>query len=498
MSSSHTLKLERLFRSTISPVDKNFITQALREAEKETRKLSVAIMSLERKRNELKERMERYRSLLSPIHRLPPEVLANIFTICGEDFNDIHPIKMPPAVAVSLVCGRWRSVALSTPFLWSSIRITFRNWEWGQHEKVARLTETYLSRSKTSPLHLKMDITCIDDGADVDITPALDVLVQNSSRWRTLDIICRPWVWQTSTLRGVRGRLSKLRHLRLSAFSDGEDDAADDLEIINTNIFDDCPDLHSLCLMPNSSDALSAIVLPWHQIQNLELESSEIRTAMLFITRCPNLQRVEFNNHNFIGMEEVDDVEVVTSSVKSLSISLYQSPQVFQVLTVPSLTSLEIGHLSFVRDLRPIEDCIRRSSCNLTSFKLGPAPVSCKQVLSLLSLMPKLQSLHIYEWDQPHLDRTQPYKIIADTFLHEFTRTSFLPQLRHLDLTAVEPLPQHAILDALASRCIPDGSEANVARLQSVSITTAQISSELLSLLESFSDVGVRMFVTIR
>ncbi|KAJ8073803.1 hypothetical protein PM082_012081 [Marasmius tenuissimus] len=52
----------------------------------EINRLKARITVLETMEEVLKEKMERYSSLLSPVHRMPPEILVEIFKLsCGKE-----------------------------------------------------------------------------------------------------------------------------------------------------------------------------------------------------------------------------------------------------------------------------------------------------------------------------------------------------------------------------------------------------------------------------
>ncbi|KAF9263925.1 hypothetical protein L218DRAFT_826234, partial [Marasmius fiardii PR-910] len=79
----------RLFRQTISIYERQAINQCILDAENDLKtyqekinRLMSAIIVLETSKDNVKEMIAKYRSLLSPIHRMPPEVLAYIFLFC--------------------------------------------------------------------------------------------------------------------------------------------------------------------------------------------------------------------------------------------------------------------------------------------------------------------------------------------------------------------------------------------------------------------------------
>ncbi|KAF9245224.1 hypothetical protein BU15DRAFT_41300 [Melanogaster broomeanus] len=91
------------------------------------------------------------RNALSPISRLPPEILATIFVHCARlyfgDFRLPCAWQVPPWVNVSYICRHWRDVALNCAPLWTFLFVSSQRW-----------TEELLSRSKMAPLKIRMDM----------------------------------------------------------------------------------------------------------------------------------------------------------------------------------------------------------------------------------------------------------------------------------------------------------------------------------------------------
>ncbi|TFK52183.1 hypothetical protein OE88DRAFT_1807139 [Heliocybe sulcata] len=67
--------------------------------------------------------METCTSLLSPIWKLPPELLGRIFWFTLPTADYVYMRKDSSPLLISQVCQFWREVALSTPELWSSISL---------------------------------------------------------------------------------------------------------------------------------------------------------------------------------------------------------------------------------------------------------------------------------------------------------------------------------------------------------------------------------------
>ncbi|KAF9458416.1 hypothetical protein BDZ94DRAFT_1240010 [Collybia nuda] len=84
------------------------------------------------------------RNALSPISRLPPELLCHIFAFASRNAETYR--EYPPSLAwvkVSHVCGYWREVSRNNPATWSHIPAFVLQW-----------TQEMLKRSKSSPLHV--------------------------------------------------------------------------------------------------------------------------------------------------------------------------------------------------------------------------------------------------------------------------------------------------------------------------------------------------------
>lgn len=97
------------------------------------------------------------RNALSPVSRLPDELLATVFILhaCQNHISEwakdtafsIAPVRVPPWVRVSYVCRRWRMVALGCPTLWTYVFFLSRKW-----------MTVLLRRSQMAPLRVRFDI----------------------------------------------------------------------------------------------------------------------------------------------------------------------------------------------------------------------------------------------------------------------------------------------------------------------------------------------------
>ncbi|KAK7054703.1 hypothetical protein VNI00_003166 [Paramarasmius palmivorus] len=101
------------------------IEDIIRKPEEEIHALNDKISQLQTKRDKLQSFVDSHRSLLSPVRRLPRDLLAEIFLQClPGDRLPIRSIGEAPLL-LTTVCHTWREVAITTPRLWRAIHFIF-------------------------------------------------------------------------------------------------------------------------------------------------------------------------------------------------------------------------------------------------------------------------------------------------------------------------------------------------------------------------------------
>jgi hypothetical protein len=88
-----------------------------------------------------RQRIAYQRFLLSPIHRLPPEILQSIFLAClPEGFIEANLNTAP--LLLCQICKYWWDVTLTLPLLWVSFKV--RHFSTGTCSPAFPLTELWL------------------------------------------------------------------------------------------------------------------------------------------------------------------------------------------------------------------------------------------------------------------------------------------------------------------------------------------------------------------
>ncbi|KAJ7643769.1 hypothetical protein FB45DRAFT_1052660 [Roridomyces roridus] len=95
----------------------------LQEPVAELARLDALISHLVAQKASLQVVVDSHRALLSPIRRIPEDVLREIFISCLPDDHDALIEVTEAPMLLGRICGLWRRVANSTPRLWSSVYI---------------------------------------------------------------------------------------------------------------------------------------------------------------------------------------------------------------------------------------------------------------------------------------------------------------------------------------------------------------------------------------
>lgn len=147
--------------------------------DKEISRLKALLISLENQRAETEAYEKDFQSLLSPIRKLPIDILEHVFLqfcISAKGFSSL-PLGAP-ALILSSVCTHWRSTCLSGSELWSYIAVdtTYAGFS---DAVVLPSVKTLVDRSGDRPL----TIAIRDGGELVEAGSVVHFLSLLSSRW---------------------------------------------------------------------------------------------------------------------------------------------------------------------------------------------------------------------------------------------------------------------------------------------------------------------------
>ncbi|KAK7017893.1 hypothetical protein VNI00_015375 [Paramarasmius palmivorus] len=450
------------------------VSQYVDDAEVEMSRYAVEIqehtaelVSLRNKVRELEKTTHKYRSLLSPVHKVPPEILLEIFKLCCSE-GSFQPSHVPTPDLLAAVCGRWRDIALTSSSLFSTIRIELCE-AWEEEDGYATLDQqvrSFLERSGSVTLDIFLDLDHVYP--DERVTPIIEALVLQSYRWKSVELrnITRGCLQHPAFAPLGQGGLPILTHLGVS--DDASYDATAHAEPFVCQLFAQCPSLKSLRLK-DSAPLLAVDNLPWAQIRILETFDG-YGYALDTIFRCRNVQELILENVGGYNKHEGPyNVEHITSAIRRLTVLASTEEElscIFKESTLHSLSFLDIRGTSKHARVPwkdagiAIIDFFQRSSCNLTILILHSIPISDTQSLCILRSLPSLINLHVAEHQVGPSNR-----IVTSQFLRQFTvspAVPFLPRLTHVKFVLhARELKLELLCRALVSRWLPDDNYAS-------------------------------------
>ncbi|KAJ7191662.1 hypothetical protein GGX14DRAFT_481235 [Mycena pura] len=288
---------------------------------------------------ELRSRIEVLSSLLAPIHRLPPKILASIFldpvlhasVPRGSLTSGFGGRGLGPITAVS---SHWRTTALSTPQFWSRFTILLPG-----NDNVARLLELYLERSK--PCTLSLEIRAPHPGPVHH--GILKQLLDSCGRWSTLHLSTDSS--QLSLFSSARGHLQSLKILDLRARVSPMDSIAQMMEEVEGDAFELAPKLSML-------------------------------------RQCPNLTTLSAT-HDFTG-RAADYPPYMPASVTAHTLSTF--PFMLEFITAPCLEDLHLASGGPSWTSAWFSSFIQRSGCHPHTLHLADVVIASTDLLAVLPL----------------------------------------------------------------------------------------------------------------
>ncbi|KAJ8095684.1 hypothetical protein PM082_022942 [Marasmius tenuissimus] len=370
----------------------------------------------------LQRNIARCESLLSPIRKLPTEILRRIFGFaCAMDHPTSSKSTTMTSLLLSSVCIRWREITLHSPELWSSISIELAE----QGIYPAKLA---LERSQQQPLSLRLfgGWNAETEGEVTAGQHVFQVIMKHSSRWCYVDFAGLPF-----NMFDVFDDVGATPNLKTVLFS------ARHAELIFRSLSSHTPRLPSLqyveCGTGEGYDIMGCPMdrFPWAGIRHCDLGFDSKRTPVTVFEALRlggNLESLLFHGQAHVRLDQKpyqsreEYSEAVVSSLKTLSIRLGNYKGFYGLVndfiygvTLPRLNDLSISLIE-PATLKATEgfelrgewprkafcNFFKCSGCTLTTLVLEGIPLLTPNIVSVLRSMPQLQSFTLCElWAVP-------------------------------------------------------------------------------------------------
>lgn len=414
---------------------------------------------LERQRDQVKDVVHELEALMSPVRRIPTDIMAKIFEHCI--WHDVTPRADPRMAPLLLaqVCRSWRYLLFSLPCLWTSLQLDLpsntKGWETLIQSKGLSM-HLWFSRSKALPVSLFLN-------------HAKGCLIP----WHALMHLDKEILTLSSLLKNLSLHFSPRSLSCLLTFTQSPLPYLQHLELQNSNslptsenpppiVLHSAPNLKSLSLSLCSLD-LREFQIPWAQLQHLNLEydassfwnpvhSDYLQTLAL----CPNLTTLCLGIGAPINDVDPTHIKPVTlAHVHTFKSSIYiQTPYLvhfFDALHMPQLrhfliknVSLALGNFAGQTECLPF---LARCGDTLEGVCFSRVDMADPVVLSCLAQLYRLKTMTFL----PGILRLNHGLITALT--PDGEGEAICPALEVLHLRCSSIVPVDAITRLVASRC---------------------------------------------
>lgn len=349
---------------------------------------------------EVQESRQSLQTTLSPIRRLPKEILLY------EIFRWLPPLDvldlLDPHWVISQVCHEWRDFALSLPSFWSHFVVDIEHADESYCPvDSAALLQIVLDRSQDHDIDFSLYTQAIDlDEMDDDsrqqeelLTELLTVIMKYPSKWKRADLGQIPMTLAISLSVLCSGKLTHLEDVTIYVlpgfYSRGQPICA----------FQDAP-ISTLKLSHLPLRLLSGMEPCF--IETLTLFSPDLHveesTTSLYRTlqSLPNLTSFDLGGYRSCGQSGIPpDVPFVHRCLTSLSTT---DTRHFRHVSLPSLRKLQVTirifDNEFLGGCPSIVHLLQNSECRLTRLVL--ANCNCTDALSdVFRLTPHLEELEV-------------------------------------------------------------------------------------------------------
>ncbi|KAJ7719186.1 hypothetical protein DFH07DRAFT_859518, partial [Mycena maculata] len=430
----------------------------------EIAQLTDMIDELTKKRAALAEFITAHLALVSPVRRLPADIMQEIFVACLPSGQNSVIAEHDAPLLLCHVCQAWRNLALSTPRLWASLHISVPPME-----RMPSMNDTVKGWFSLS---ISVAASYVYDESELGTRMLLDILVCFSRRWEHIrfKVPSYPTLDPMASLSPLDVPI--LRTVAIEGFDRRTDDNPwDDGTSWNNLNFLGSTSLHSACI-PSAGTTLSSIPLRWEALRRLSLrrhfvaadvaltilkQCSLLETCSLMLTERDALSVAECRMDHLQQMYLVDDCGISTAS------------QFFQILITPNLASLEYAGGTYNSSGFPFVSLIASSrSLERLSLQLDGAP--SKNLLDALSLVPTVRDLRLLR--EPTISEEATRYIGDPLFLTALNRVEdggiLCPNLEHIDLRRFHAMSDQILLEFIQARAGPALGAMAPRRLSSV------------------------------
>ncbi|KAF7330807.1 hypothetical protein MVEN_02419900 [Mycena venus] len=265
-----------------------------------------ALDNLTEERDTLLDFVEAHKALMSPIRRLPFDIIEGIFVACLSTHRNCVMSAQEAPVILGRICSSWRNISLSTPRLWSRLHIvepmlprlpvplspSGRRLLEAHRLRRLEVTNTWLGRSGECPLSISLESN-LEPRVNPDSPPEPDLflsaLIPFAHRWQKIRLAVHPSALQTLFPLTAKD-VPLLQHLQIHHSWDDFNGSLSRLTVLRG------PSLARLSLSGSLANSLD-LPLRWNELTELSLFPSwnarhrhTCQVVMDILSTCPKLR----------------------------------------------------------------------------------------------------------------------------------------------------------------------------------------------------------------
>ncbi|KDR80437.1 hypothetical protein GALMADRAFT_277604 [Galerina marginata CBS 339.88] len=439
--------------------------QDLQSKDKELERLDKTLKHLQKERDIIQESINEYATILSPIRRIPSDILHEIFYHClSTHRNPIMSITEAPLL-LTRICGPWRTMALSSNRIWSKLHIPLlpfsvvnysppphppgadTSGSWESQRKSAdkyartmrarcRLADIWLSRSGSCPLSISIKFSGgLERGRLEDLPdehPMLQIfrtVLSFSYRFTELELSMPIEIYDLLQNRISLDTLPRLRKLRMNLFR--RTSRRGPKTMMKPVLLLQVPNLQNISFYSRNFTAFDPKTIPptWESLTNLIFHFS-ITSADAFhvLRRCRNLERCKFII--WVGADVYINSDEVLSLLRLRSLSIHVGGtdsmlSLYRQINAPILDSFNYQHYNrFPRSYSddgqvlpapsPFLSLLERCSC-MKKLSFDPHILNAEDILFSFRFANQLTHLILgqrpygHDANSPHYDSVEYY-----------------------------------------------------------------------------------------
>ncbi|KAG7442587.1 uncharacterized protein BT62DRAFT_376865 [Guyanagaster necrorhizus] len=296
--------------------------------------------------------------VLSPIQRLPTEILTDIFLHLHHDRPQlpfVHKVAEAPRL-LTYVCRRWRDIVDALPSLWSSFSV---NLDANHASRVTALS-VFLRNSRGTLLTFDCIMHDISDYGE----RILQLLFHEKHRWESVRILGKGQ--NLSRFAPIGGRLPMLRYLKLIVIGQPDRFVCGAYEL--------APRLDNVFIQGVRPVAHS-LRLPWAQLTSYFAEEDRLEDHLSVLRRTPKVQHCHLRvRHPSSAGDTMMGAPIKRLEMRCLSKLVVNNANILDHLVLPALEDITIHQSPQSIPTESLAALLCHSGCSLRALSLRLFP----------------------------------------------------------------------------------------------------------------------------